>query len=414
MATPSTKEVLAPHKIATSYYSSLSGRSSDLVNAIDDSEALVSRSNWHTFNFKEPVYIFEIKVETEDFAAYDEFRIVVNCVDGSTHDELLPLTNGVLTLRAGKLSSGFSFKPPAKALARPKIKSVVTYGLTREEFNKYEWAIKDFEKNSADLRKREAALLELEAALPELRLEKSSLDSEVGKSRAQLDKLTADMSAKEAAISALQSQVEDVNLKLAELKADSASESTKLKKAQEERNDIILQLRNYPAQITGFINEGNRGIRWYVGLAVPFAIILIFVTFRLINGSLDLIQSLPLPEGVSIWSALLVRLPFVLLALAIIEVSGSICARMMFEVVKINRQRLDFSKISIIAKDVTKTSSGETSLSDDEIFEREVALRMDLLREHMKSYTGTEFEYRGSNIGAAILGMLAKFAPTKS
>ena len=257
------------------------------------------------------------------------------------------------------------------------------------------------------------ALSALETALPALREEKIGLDSEVGKSRAQLDKLTADTAAKDASLATLQLKVDEANLTLARLKTESAAEVESLKSVWEERSDIILQLRNYPTQIAGLINKGNRGIWWCVALGSRFAVILLFVTHRLIYGSLDLIQSLPFPDGVSVWSALLVRLPFVLHALAIIEVSGSICARMIFEVVKINRQRLDFSKISIIAKDVTKTSAGETSLSDDEIFERELALRMDLLCEHMKSYTGTEFEYRGINIGAAFVGLLSKLVPTK-
>ena len=146
MATTSTKEAIALHQISTTHYSTLSGRSSDLVNNVDELQALNSRNVWHNFSFKEPIYMFEIRLETDGFSPYDGLEVKVLHVDGTKFEKFVELVNGVLTLRSGKLSTGFSFKPPTKVLLQPKLKSVTTYGLTLEEFHSYEWAIKDFEK----------------------------------------------------------------------------------------------------------------------------------------------------------------------------------------------------------------------------------------------------------------------------
>ena len=77
---------------------------------------------------------------------------------------------------------------------------------------------------------------------------------------------------------------------------------------------------------------------------------------------------------------------------------------------RINRQRIEFAKLSIIAKDVSTaaaTVSGE--IAEDEIFQHETKLKMELLREHMKNYVGTEFEYHGTGIIAAIKGVAERF-----
>jgi hypothetical protein len=63
------------------------------------------------------------------------------------------------------------------------------------------------------------------------------------------------------------------------------------------------------------------------------------------------------------------------------------------EVMAIYRQRLNLSKLSVIAKDVSDAASYGTSLSDDEIFERRTRLKMTVLKEHLKEYLPGGFEY---------------------
>ena len=52
-------------------------------------------------------------------------------------------------------------------------------------------------------------------------------------------------------------------------------------------------------------------------------------------------------------------------------------------------------------------------LTEEEIFEKETQLKMSLLREHMKSYPNAEFEYRGSALISAIVGVAERLTGKK-
>lgn len=54
--------------------------------------------------------------------------------------------------------------------------------------------------------------------------------------------------------------------------------------------------------------------------------------------------------------------------------------------IKINRQRLNLTKISIIAKDVSSASEHELALSSDEVYRLRTELKMKLLGDHLKDY----------------------------
>lgn len=99
--------------------------------------------------------------------------------------------------------------------------------------------------------------------------------------------------------------------------------------------------------------------------------------------------------------------------MALIEACGFIVGRLIFEIVKINRQRLEFSKLSIVAKDVVTASVVDSSMTDEERFGEETKLKMQLLQEHMKSRSSEEFKYTGSAITSAVIGVANRFSGNK-
>ena len=402
-----------PHQIATTFYSLSGGQRDSVLNNASEENSISSRAHWYNYDFAFPVYLTEIRITADGFSGWNSFYLRVNHVDGSTHEQNIPVNNGVILLKLGKLCTAFGFKPEGKVLSRPIITSVSASGLTTEEFHQFEWAIKDYDENIKSLEKREASLANLEVALPELRTEKSALESEIGKSRAELETLMADIGAKKIIVGSKQDEIIAKEISLRDLVQQNYDAQDKNIELVEKRQAIIAELRNYPTEITGFIKEGNRSVRWYVALGAPFLIVLSIIVYKMFSSAIDLTQLYKQPDGVDVWVIFLTRLPFVILAVAIIEVCGSVCGRLVFEVIRINRQRLDFSKLSIIAKDVSITAANESTLSAEEVFDREVRLRMDLLREHMKNYTGSEFENRGSALISAVVGVVERFAKQK-
>ena len=92
------------------------------------------------------------------------------------------------------------------------------------------------------------------------------------------------------------------------------------------------------------------------------------VLWSLFSSAIDLTQLWRIEDDVNVWTIFLTRIPFVLVAIALVEACGFIVGRLIFEIVKINRQRLEFSKLSIIAKDVVLASSAELEMTDEERF----------------------------------------------
>ena len=91
-------------------------------------------------------------------------------------------------------------------------------------------------------------------------------------------------------------------------------------------------------------------------------------------------------------------MPYVIIATGIITASYKLARVFVAEIMRINQQRLNLSKISIIATDASNTSQGGLSdLSDRELYELRTDLKMQLLRDHLKEYLSSDFRYHGKS-----------------
>ncbi|MBP0482430.1 hypothetical protein [Sagittula salina] len=174
---------------------------------------------------------------------------------------------------------------------------------------------------------------------------------------------------------------------------------------------VKTELKMFPSDLAGYIEEGARNIKIYAALSTPFVIVILFVTWSLFFSAIDLtVIWRDTGEEIDVWSIFLTRLPFVIVAVTLLEVCGYTVGRFIYEIIKINRQRIAMQKLSIIAKDISTLSAKNTELTDDEIFERETALKMELLRDHLKDDLTQDFSYSGTafqSVAKAISGKLS-------
>lgn len=120
--------------------------------------------------------------------------------------------------------------------------------------------------------------------------------------------------------------------------------------------------------------------------------ILIFLMFwLLIKGSADLTTKITGSESINIAALAVSRAPYVAVACAIITASYYVAKMLILEMVRISRQRLALTKISIIAKDMSNSIDGDLGLSDDERYVRRLTLKMDLMRNHLQEYISADF-----------------------
>jgi hypothetical protein len=407
------ESVPVPHLISVEFFSFKGKKSDELINNTLATNAKPGRSVWFSYDFTTPVYLTGLKLICDGYDSWNEFELEVRHVDGTTHEEKISVNQNEVELKLGKLCNGFRFRPEARMLAKTTIKSVQATGFTLAEFHEFELAIREFDKRNLEFNERVVRHATLQAEIGEYRAQKSNLESEIGKSRAEAEQLQVSIAEQTILVSKQKELLKDIDARLAILKGDQRTTQADVAGLEKKRDEIVREIRLFPSEIAGFVREGDRNIRWYIGICLPFVIILSIIVYSMFSSAVDLTQIWKLDEGADVWTIFLTRIPFVLLAVAIIEVCGYIVGRLIFEIVRINRQRLDFSKLSIIAKDVSAASSSGLSMSDAEIFENETKLKMELLREHMKNYTGSEFEYKGSALVSAIAGVAERIAAKK-
>lgn len=404
----------APHNIEVDFFSERSRKTTKLVNNNDPGNFVKGRNSWYSFSFLEPVFLTELSIDSDGYSSWDKFQIVVEHIDGTEHDEKLSVSNNKVSLRLGKLSKGFRFKPDQKLFSNPNILKVTVTGLNLAEFNEYEWAIRDHDKREKNIAKKETTTAELDERLADLKVELSTVNDSIGKARSEHEALQANNSNLKAQVSELNKKQKDT-LSALELQQSELREiKTEISKKERELNDITREVRLFPSEIVGFVKEGNRNIKSYSLIGLPFAIMLGIILFSMFSSAVDLTQLWRLEENLDIWVILLTRLPFLLLALAIIETCSYVIARLVFEVMRINRQRLELSKLSIIAKDLSTAAANGLEMSEEERFTEETKLRMNLLREHMANYPEQDFVYKGSAIMTAIIGVADKISNKKA
>lgn len=113
----------------------------------------------------------------------------------------------------------------------------------------------------------------------------------------------------------------------------------------------------------------------------------------LISGAADLTVIISENPKIDIQTLLLSRIPYVTIASGIIYACYEIAKVFISEMIKINRQRLNLTKISIIAKDVSSAAeTGLNNLDEDKIYKLRTEQKMELLRNHLTYYLGKDVQ----------------------
>ncbi|NIY78000.1 hypothetical protein HCZ23_00750 [Celeribacter sp. HF31] len=397
-----TEQKIDFHPIEIELLSRRTNKTTQLINNDDPTFELDARKNWYNFEFEQPVYVLSIEIHADGYNSYHKFELIVDHMDGTQFDAKIPIANDTIVHTSGKLAKGFKFRPEERILTKTTLHKVVITGLTLDEFHDFEWQLKEYDKRLEAIELKEAQGLALDQSLELKTKERKDLESQIGIARAEITQL-------EKSLHETEERVENAEIRLEKIRASIKSERSELsqyttdkQKTSAELHRLKDEVKLFPSEISGFVSEGNRSTIWYTIIGVPFTAIIALVTYELFSSAVDLTQLWRAENDIDIWTVFLTRLPFVIIALTILEVCGYIVGRLIFEVMRINQQRLSLSKLSIIAKDVSTATAQNTELSDDERYEREVQLKMELLREHMKEYVGEDFSYKGTAITSAL------------
>jgi hypothetical protein len=111
----------------------------------------------------------------------------------------------------------------------------------------------------------------------------------------------------------------------------------------------------------------------------------------LVMGAADLTTKITGTEYINLSALAISRAPYVVIACTIITVSYYFAKMLVLEIIRISRQRLALTKISIIAKDISTSIDSDLDISEDERYQRRLTLKMDLMKDHLQEYLSSDF-----------------------
>lgn len=385
-----------------------------LIANKDGDNHVTTRRDWYSLKLTKPIFVKSIELHTQGFVSTNSVEFIISHASGDERTIKQNPVDEKFTVRPDAFITGFSFKP-AYAFTPKTLTAIHLQGYPNSSFCELETALHKMEASRDELAEEKVEierLREQEAAKIDRRTElnEAIADLKVQAIEAQANTNTIEerQAYAEATLKDINSNVSIAQDKLRELRSDIEKSETALRR-------VTKEVRLFPVDQEGFVREGGRNIRNYLLLSIPFVLVICFVTFQLLSGAVEL--SVLINNDyikIDIWTVFLTRLPFVLLAITLLEVCGYVVGRFIFEVMKINRQRLDIAKLAIIAKDVSDASGYDTDLTDDELWERNTALKMELLREHLKEEVGEEFKYQGTAAQSALKAAISRVGRSKA
>ncbi|MCT4555736.1 MAG: hypothetical protein N4A53_13700 [Pelagimonas sp.] len=396
----------------------LHGRSKKTTKLLANSGSTIPMSGsnrWFDFEFTEPVFLNEIIVDEENYSTFNEFEFRWTLAQGGeVNQEFAKKGDGNYRAPINQLVRKVSFRPPKKWFTDTKITRVQLVGFQVEELEGFIRLVARLDRykenvsaeankaiENADAANEEVAQAELDRdainnEISEANQKVAELNANLGRLTEQRQGLLEDITKREETISSLderRSQAQDIISERTAARESLAKEVAELKQELRALEDDVNM---FPTEIGAFVSQGGQNIRTYWKLAaVPIAL-MVLVTGLLVFNAANLTTVLDEGDTAKIWSILVTRIPYVVIATAIITASYKLARVFVAEIMRINQQRLNLSKISIVATDASNTSQeGLTDLSDRDLYELRTDLKMQLLRDHLKEYLSADFRYQG-------------------
>lgn len=409
--------VSVPHDINISHLDHRGRKTTKLVGNTSQENHVKGQHRTYEFEFKEPQFVSRLQFSTLDYG--DGSKAGFTCMyypsgeKGKT--QVANASNAWSVLPNGFITK-FSIEPPRKYLGDQFLTAVQIEGLRTAEFsavakqvgtveNLRESALEKCKERLAAVTAKEAEvdglnqqISDLTEAVNELNDNKSKIDGEVESAQEQLSAMDRSVGSKKQELSEYSARIETAASSIEQKTEERKQLSTEITQAKAELRELKENINMFPTEISGFVSQGASNIRRYSFLAAIPIIVIGVVTVDLFSKASELSHLENLPQTVSIWEVLIARFPYVLVCGALIASSYKLARIFIAEIIRINEQRLNLTKISIIAKDVSDASEDGLSLDDAARYEHRTHLKMNLLRAHLRGYLADEYRYTKKEI----------------
>ena len=405
-------KILTPHEINISYLDHRGRKTTKLVGNASQENHVKGQHRTYEFEFKEPQFVSRIQFSTAGYV--DGNKANFSCAyfpAGEEGKAQVSSVGNAWTVRVNGFIKSFSIEPPKKYLGDQFLLSVQIEGLHQAEFsevvkqvgtveNLRQSALDKCRERLAQVTAKEAEIDGLDQRVSELTETISQLDDDKSRLEIGIESVQGELKAAERSVGSKKQELSEYSARIEsaassiEQKTEERKQlSTEIAQAKAELRELKENINMFPTEISGFVAQGALNIRRYSFLAAIPIVVIAAVTIDLFLKASELSHLENLPDNISIWEVLVARIPYAIVCGALVASSYKLARVFIAEIIRINEQRLNLTKISIIAKDVSDASEDGLSLDDAARYEHRTHLKMDLLRAHLKGYLAENYLY---------------------
>jgi len=369
------------------------------------------QNRWHSFDFKNPVFVYRVIVNETNYPEYNKFEIEITDDEGNVFTSNVAPSGSKVHLTVNRFCTHVRFKPPkAYTFTKKTIDSVEIFGFDKSNVGKFiqfardvdalrDDAIAQIDRRETTYRSKIEEAGKAEARATEAQKDLASLKGQADRQKSAIRRLESERADLTTKVAVLEDTLQNNSRLLEELRRE-LDTKTKTKKTLDDQiaglrtklSELRANLDIFPSELESFVTQGRNNTKTLFWLALAPICVIVIMFGILISGAVDLTTKID-PEGkINVVALVASRTPYLVVALAIITACYKIARVFIAELIEINRQRLSLTKISIIAKDVSAASETGLELSEVERYGLRVRLKMELLKDHLKSYISPDFQ----------------------
>lgn len=408
-------EELEVRKITNEYIRNKGSKQFDLINNDDKDFNYELKKLWYKFEFEESMYCSDIVLRSENKNIAGLELIAVTPFNVEYKTIVKNKESGNIKISIDKVISWFRINPNSR-INKIKLTSIIVSGFLKSDFDLIQKNVKicnEIEnflesnkkllKNEIDNFKEEYTKLKndidtlkkdkniIDGTIKILKNQQTSIENIITENTKnnvvisdELDKARNNLSNLNDSTSKLISEIEVLRLDESKLRGD-------IKKLEANKNLFAYDIEDY-------VRQGNKNIGLYTFISLLPLIIIGYVSYYLFNGAVNIIniEKIALLK-IPVYDVVISRIPFTLVAGAIVIACYEFSKIFIKKILEVNAQKLKFSEIGIVAKEVSAASVDGLELSETDKSDLRTKLKMDMLKHHLKGLSLDSFDYEPKN-----------------
>ncbi len=269
---------------------------------------------------------------------------------------------------------------------------------------------KERQLHAAKVTETDAALATTTAQTAELQQQLKTLTAQEEAAQKALGTTTAQLEKVKAEVTQYQTNRDDLTKQITASRSNLKELEETIRVRQSDLRDLTRTLSLYANEYKSFFRQGNWYIILYSLLAFVPLCIMAFVVYQLFHGAVQLTQIYKTEPNLEPWTLFITRIPFVLVAGFLIQGAYYVFKLLALKIMDIQGEKMALSRLAIVAQDVVEISGAQLELSDEQIHDATIYLRMELLKAYMQQHIGKDYEYRVRD--RSLLDRVLKRSPT--